>query len=311
MNRDNRLVVKANSLIDASFNLSLVEQRLMLLAITEARELPHLSPETPIEVRAVTYREQYNVDRSESYKQLAEASKQLFNRQFSYIDSYKENDAVSVSRWVNEVTYVTDKGMVVLYLNRNVISMISRLEEQFTKYHLMQISDLSSQYSIRLYELMAKYINLGNSRKYPIEEIRGLFGIGINEYKSMSDFKKRVLDLAVNEINKKTDITVQYEQFKSGRVITHLLFKIAKKREKKSATVDTVIDLTDKQILMFSDKLSRDVAFQSHFAAYVGESPQDYAIRIADKLVDPFYVKSWMQFLESVGYVNKTVQHLH
>ena len=306
MNRDNRLVVKANSLIDASFNLSLVEQRLMLLAITEARELPHLSPETPIEVRAVTYREQYNVDRSESYKQLAEASKQLFNRQFSYIDSYKDNNAVSVSRWVNEVTYVTDKGMVVLYLNRNVISMISRLEEQFTKYHLMQISDLSSQYSIRLYELMAKYINLGNSRKYPIEEIRGLFGIGINEYKSMSDFKKRVLDLAVNEINKKTDITVQYEQFKSGRVITHLLFKIAKKREKKSATVDTVIDLTDKQILMFSDKLSKDVAFQSYFAAYVGESPQEYAIRIADKLVDPFYVKSWIQFLESVGYINKT-----
>ena len=75
--------------------------------------------------------------------------------------------------------------------------------------------------------------------------------------------------------------------------------------------MDAVIDLTDKQILMFSDKLSRDGAFQSHFAAYVGESPKDYAIRIADKLVDPFYVKSWMQFLESVGYVNKTAQHVH
>lgn len=306
MNRENRLVVKANSLIDASFNLSLVEQRLMLLAITEARELPHLSPETPIEVRAVTYREQYNVDRSESYKQLAEASKQLFNRQFSYIDTYKNDDAVSVSRWVNEVTYVTDKGVVVLYLNRNVISMISRLEEQFTKYHLMQISDLSSQYSVRLYELMAKYINLGNSRKYPIEEIRGLFGIGINEYKSMSDFKKRVLDLATNEINKKTDITVKYEQFKAGRVITHLLFKITKKCEKVLASSDNIVDLTDKQILMFSDKLSRDTAFQSHFTATAGESTQDYASRIADKLVDPFYVNSWMQFLESVGYAQST-----
>lgn len=308
MNRENRLVVKANSLIDASFNLSLVEQRLMLLAITEARELKQLSPETPIEVRAVTYREQYNVDRSESYKQLAEASKQLFNRQFSYIDTYKNDDAVSVSRWVNEVTYVTDKGMVVLYLNRNVISMISRLEEQFTKYHLMQISDLSSQYSIRLYELMAKYINLGNSRKYPIEEIRGLFGIGINEYKSMSDFKKRVLDLAVNEINKKTDITVKYEQFKTGRVITHLLFKITKKREKVSPHTDNLIDLTDKQILMFSDKLSKDLTFQAYFNANIGESTQDYAKRIADKLVDPFYVNSWMSFLESVGYVQSTKQ---
>ena len=50
MSRDSRLVVKDNSLIDASFNLSLVEQRLMLLAIVEARELVKLTPDTPIEV---------------------------------------------------------------------------------------------------------------------------------------------------------------------------------------------------------------------------------------------------------------------
>ena len=43
MSNDYRLVVKDNALINASFNLSLVEQRLMLLAITEARELPELT----------------------------------------------------------------------------------------------------------------------------------------------------------------------------------------------------------------------------------------------------------------------------
>ena len=84
MSKENRLVVKDNSLIDASFNLSLVEQRLMLLAIVEARELDKLTPETPIEVRATAYRDQYKTDESEAYKQLADASKQLFNRKFSY-----------------------------------------------------------------------------------------------------------------------------------------------------------------------------------------------------------------------------------
>lgn len=112
--------------------------------------------------------------------------------------------------------------------------------------------------------------------------------------------------MATNEINKKTDITVKYEQFKAGRVITHLLFKITKKCEKVLASSDNIVDLTDKQILMFSDKLSRDTAFQSHFTATAGESTQDYASRIADKLVDPFYVNSWMQFLESVGYAQST-----
>ena len=309
MNRETRLVVKDNALIDASFNLSLVEQRLMLLAIVEAREVNKLTPDSPIEVKATSYMEQYKIDERNAYKQLYDASKQLFNRQFSYTDRYADTDAVTVSRWVNEVTYVKDKGMVVMYLNRNVINMISRLEEQFTKYHLSQVSELTSQYSIRLYEILIKFLNIGNSNKYPLNELRNLLGVGVDEYSQMSGFKKRVLNLAVDEINKKTDIQIKYEQFKEGRVISHILFKIGKKKDKKSKTgkdmntIDMFADMTIKQALMFGDKLSRDIAFQNHYKANVGESIEDYSERIATMLMDGFYVKEWIQYLENVGFV--------
>ena len=311
MSRDSRLVVKDNSLIDASFNLSLVEQRLMLLAIVEARELDKLTPDTPIEVKATAYRDQYKVDESNAYSQLADATKQLFNRQFSYIDRYDDTDAVTVSRWVNEVTYVNDKGMVVMYLNRNVISMISRLEANFTQYLLEQVSDFKSKYSIRLYELLIKYRDIGNSKKYSIDELRGKLGLEDNEYSTMSNFKSRVLDIAIKEINKSdnTDIQIKYEQFKEGRAISHILFKLSKKKEKKPkstkdhSTVDMFTGLSIKQCLMFGDKLSRDTAFQNHYKANVGESTEDYAERIATMLSDAFYVKEWMPYLESVGYV--------
>lgn len=303
-------MVKDNALIDASFNLSLVEQRLMLLAIVEAREIQDLTPDTPIEIKASSYREQYNTDSSEAYKQLSEATKQLFNRQFSYIDKYKGDDAITVSRWLNEATYINNKGTVVIYLNRNVISMISRLEANFTKYLLEQVSDFKSQYSIRLYELLIKYKDVGNSKKYTIEEIRSLLGIGVNEYKVLADFKKRVLDLAVKEINDKTDTTIKYEQFKEGRTISHILFKIGKKLAKKKKdskdqnTVDMFTGLSIKQCLMFGDKLSRDIAFQNHYKANVGENIEDYAERIATMLSDSFYVTEWMPYLETVGYIN-------
>lgn len=307
-NRDTRLVVKDNALIDASFNLTLIEQRLMLLAIVEARELKSLTPETPIEVKASAYIEQYKVDESNAYSQLAEASKQLFNRQFSYIDRYNNNESITVSRWVNEVTYVTDRGMVVLYLNRNVISMISRLQEQFTRYHLSQVSDFKSNHSIRLYEILVKFINIGNSSKYAIQELRSLLGIEDNEYKSISYLKRDVIDKAVKEINDKTDITVKYDQFKDGKTITHILFKIKKKPVKKGSredqnTVDMFADMTDKQINMFGDKLSKDRMFQSCYIAKEGDSTQQYAIDIKNKLLDPFYVREWMVHLERVGYV--------
>ena len=309
MSKENRLVVKDNSLIDASFNLSLVEQRLMLLAIVEARELNKLTPETPIEIRATAYRDQYKTDESEAYKQLADASKQLFNRQFSYIDRYADTDAVTVSRWVNEVTYVNDKGMVVMYLNRNVISMISRLEANFTQYLLEQVSDFKSKYSIRLYELLIKYRDIETSKKFEIAELRSKLGLNEDEYKLNAVFKRDVLDKAVNEISSKTDIQIKYEQFKEGRTISHILFKFIKKKETKQKeskdknTIDMFTGLSIKQIMMFSDKLSRDTAFQNHYTAHVGELERDYAIRIGEELAKPERVLEWMPYLKAVGYV--------
>lgn len=298
MNKD-RLVVKDNSLIDACFNLSLIEHRLMLLAVVEARELPNLTSETPVEVKALTYREQYNTDQSEAYKQLADASKQLFNRQFSYIDRYEDTDAVTVSRWVNEVTYVKEKGLVVLYLNRNVIEMITRLESQFTRYHLNQVSNLTSQYSIRLYEIVAKWITTGQTQKYEIQYLRSLLGIESDEYKTMSNFKSRVLDRAVNEVNEKTDIRVQYDQVKQGRTISHIQFKIKRKVTKATKPLTR---LTAKQIDMFSDKLSRLPSFQSHFVAAIGANTEQYKEQIATKLEEDFYVEQWLPYLEEVGF---------
>jgi plasmid replication initiation protein len=310
MSRDSRLVVKDNSLIDASFNLSLVEQRLMLLAIVEARELDNLSPDTPIEVKATAYRDQFKIDESNAYSQLADATKQLFNRQFSYIDKYKGEDCITVARWVNRTSYLNDKGTVVLYMSSEVISMISRLEANFTQYLLEQVSEFKSKHSIRLYELLIKYRDIGNSKKYAINELRSLLGLQSTEYKTMSLFKVNVLDKAVTEINKSdnTDIQIKYEQFKEGRTISHILFKLNKKKEKKPKstrdqnTIDIFTDMSVKQILMFGDKLSRDKDFQNYYRADVGESTNDYANKIKEKLVDPFYIKEWMPYLEKVGY---------
>ena len=111
---ENKLIVKDNSLIDASFNLSLVEQRIMLLAIVTAREVNKLTPETPIEITAKDYISQYKVSEATAYETIKEAADSLFNRQFSYHDRYKDTDAISKARWVNKATYTKKLGLVVL-----------------------------------------------------------------------------------------------------------------------------------------------------------------------------------------------------
>ena len=69
-----------------------------------------------------------------------------------------------------------------------------------------------------------------------LSDLRGKLGVENNEYEMMSDFKKRVLDIAINQINEHTDITVTYEQHKAGRVITGFTFSLKQKKQPKDVT---------------------------------------------------------------------------
>jgi len=142
---NNKLVVKDNALIDASFNLSLIEQRLLLLAIVQAREITALTSSTAIEIKASLYATQFNIHEKEAYNALKSACDLLFERRFSYIDKYKGNQLIKKVRWVSEIGYLENKGVVLLNLSDTVISLISRLEQQFTKYHLDQVSAFKSK----------------------------------------------------------------------------------------------------------------------------------------------------------------------
>jgi len=280
MTNSNRLVVKDNALIDASFNLSLVEQRLMLLAIVEAREIETLSPRTAIEISVSSYTQQFKADSNNIYSAIKEAARTLKRREFSYLDRYKGQPAYSTANWVNKITYVDNSGLVVLYLSEEVISLISRLEEQFTKYHLEQVSSFKSKYSTRLYELIIKWLSTGVTEKYEINDLRNKLGLAVNEYSTMSNFKVNVLDKALNEINKHTDITVNYEQFKQGRVIKAVQFRFKNKPQKKQPvlikdqnTIDMFCNLTEAQIGKYSRILSKehsisDLAANKDYAAF-------------------------------------------
>lgn len=303
---NNKLVVKDNALIDASFNLSLIEQRLLLLAIVEAREISNLTSSTAIEVTANQYATQFHIHEKESYNALKTACDLLFERRFSYIDKYKGNQLIKKVRWVSEIGYLENKGIVLLNLSDTVTGLISRLEQQFTKYYLDQVSSFKSKYSIRVYELVIKWLSNGITQKYEIEDLRDKLGLENSEYKTMSLFKVNVLDKAVAEINKKTDLSIDYEQFKSGRTITHIQFKIKNRKSQEQPTKkNAVINLTASQVEMFGDKLSQLSSFQSHYQANIGEEREEYAERIKKKLSDNFYVKEWDRYLKEVGFNKK------
>ena len=97
-----KLVVKRQCLMNASYNLDLVEQRLILLAIIEARESGKgINANDPLTVHAESYINQFGVHRVTAYQALKDACDNLFARQFSYQSKVKKGNIQNHrSRWV-------------------------------------------------------------------------------------------------------------------------------------------------------------------------------------------------------------------
>ncbi|MCU4342583.1 replication initiation protein RepM [Acinetobacter pittii] len=299
------LIVKDNALINASYNLDLVEQRLILLAIVEARESGKgINANDPLTIHAESYINQFGVHRNTAYQALKDACDDLFARQFSYQSLSEKGNVINhKSRWVSEVAYVDNEAVVRLIFSPAIVPLITRLEEQFTKYEIQQISNLSSAYAVRLYEILIAWRSTGQTPLIDIHDFRNKIGVLDTEYKRMYDFKKYVLDIALKQVNQHTDITVKVEQHKTGRSITGFSFSF---KQKKSATKSMVqkkdepIVLTNAQRYFFSNKLSELPDMNKYSQGT--ESYEQFAVRIADMLRDPEKVKEFTPLLRKVGF---------
>ena len=232
------LVVKDNALMNASYNLNLVEQRLILLAIIEARESGKgINANNPLIVHAETYITQFGVHRNTAYQALKDACKDLFARQFSYQEKNSRGNIRHVtSRWVSQVAYNDKEATIDLIFSPVVVPLITQLEEQFTKYDIEQISGLSSAYAIRLYELLICWRSIGKTPFIELDEFRKRLGVLDTEYQRIERLKTSVLALSIAQINQYTDITVSYEQHKAGRTITGFSFSFTQKKQAQDVT---------------------------------------------------------------------------
>ncbi len=261
-----KLVTKDNKLINASYSLGIPEQRVIFLAIIEAREQKQMiDARGVLQIHASSYQEQFKVEKHSAYKALKSAVKGLFDAYFEYNDIHEQTGkpAHRVVRWAQTVTYIEAAGMIELQFTDAVIPLITRLSEQYTEYDLKQVSELQSEYAIRLYELMMQWKKVGKTNKIMINDLRNKLGVKPEQYQAMNNFKARVLDLAISQINDFTDVTAAYEQHKTGKTINAFTFKFKTKRTAKPidtdtpSNADTFIKMTADQIRTFSAKSSQ------------------------------------------------------
>ena len=225
VNSKNELVVKTNTLVEASYRLDLAEQRIILYAITEARRTQKgLNAEDFVTIRAMDYAELFGIDPATAYEQIQDAAKTLFRRYVVFHDTHPASGKprITEARWISAASYIDGAGTIQLRFSTDMVPFITRLEAEFTRYKLEKVANMTSAHAIRLYELLIQWGSVGK-REIELKWLRKALMLE-EQYAAIKDLKNRVIDVAVTQINKHSDLIVEYTQRKTGRTVTHLTF---------------------------------------------------------------------------------------
>ena len=233
-----------------------------------------------------------------------------FNRQFSYTAEYKKTGKVGVvrSRWVSRIFYVDDLALLEITFAPDVVPLITRLEEHFTKYEAKQVAHLTSKYATRLYELLISWREVGKTPIFELQQLRKNLGVEDDEYQRMHHFKSRVLETAITQINEHTDIKATYEQHKQGRTITGFSFKFKQKQirteAKKNKNIGDFFNrMTDSQRLKFGSKLAYDERVQSEYSHLIGTGNyEQFGQLLAEMLAEKRHFEMFFPLLVEHGF---------
>lgn len=243
----NELIVKSNHVIEASYRLTLNEQRLVLLCIQQIKKGQRIDATTAFSISASEFADMFSVSLDRAYSELQAVADRLYERSVTVHQPDPEQPklAATKTRWITAIDYIPTDGKVRLYFSSKMVPYISMLEGNFTRYNLENIAKMNSIYGIRFYELMKSWL-FGEPKKTKQIEINVLKELldlkdekGKYQYPSIKDFKLRVLDKAMNDINEHSDLYANYEDKKTGRKITHFNFTFGLKVKEQDAKTHT------------------------------------------------------------------------
>lgn len=128
---------------------------------------------------------------------------------------------------------IEDHGGTIEYAFPEDLIKIIKDTQIFARLHTKVMFELSSKYSLALYEFLQKRKNLQyvTDETLTVEETRALIGVGKNKLKSFGHLNDKALKPAVKEVSFLTEYEITAEPIRTGRAITHIKFSWQKKTD--------------------------------------------------------------------------------
>jgi plasmid replication initiation protein len=230
-----QMVRKANSLIEATYKLSTVEQKIILFLASTLR--PEDEDFKPYLFKIATFQEfMGKVDANYAWLEQTLLSLKEKNLRIVYENEDRKKVILNVN-WLSSSKYVEGSGCVELRFDPNMKPFLLQLKNRFTNYRLSNVVQLKSQFSIRLYELLKQYEKIGK-RAFGIYDLRSILGVDEDQYQQYTDFRKRVILTAQSELKEKTDICFTFKETRVSRKVDLITFFIKTNALKPQLALD-------------------------------------------------------------------------
>ena len=242
-------VCKHNDLIE-NFIFNATELELQVLNYAVAVTNPLWDNNNLVyELRVTDLTKAFKNKSTSAHRDYTQAIKKLMHREYSYRDEKGKKHTENLVTRITEDLH--DNTWFAFRFNDYISARISNLKGFFTRYKLENIAMFNSRYAFLLYEYFQMQLQLHSpfSKKMSIESLREKIALE-SKYASFKDLERRVLKGAQTNINKHSNITLNYDIIRGGvkgRTPTHILFK-AKFKAKKDAKLGTHEEQKELQI---------------------------------------------------------------
>lgn len=226
------IVKKDNRLVEAKYKLTINEQRIVFSIIGKIRTDDDDFDDYTINLAELA--EFFGVTKSRSfYEEIQLAAKQLIEKTID-ISTSKRRRFVS---WLSFLEYGEGEASMTLRFDKALKPYLLNLQANFTQYHLAAVANFKNSYSIRFYEFLKMRQNMGKGGQffvqYEILELKEILGISVDEYNFFKDFRIRVIEPSLKEIDTQTDLNiVQVDYLKKGRAIHSIKITAEPKKQR-------------------------------------------------------------------------------
>jgi plasmid replication initiation protein len=235
-----KTISKSNNLITSHFNLSMNEYRVLLYGVSLVNPLNKEFPRE-FKINIQEFAKMFNIEPSNLYRDVRDTiDKQMFPR---YIRIKMPDGWVGKFHLVDFMKYHDELGEIEIHFSIYSMQLLSDFKANFTSYHIEQIALFNSAYSIRFYEFAVMHMkaNHGKPTQFfiTIDELKRRFDI-TDKYKLYSNFKIRVIEKAMTEINAFSNISLRYVEIKKGRSVDQIKLIVKYKNWEKAEHQHTI-----------------------------------------------------------------------